>query len=209
LAIEFLLRKYAATVNDTPTANAAADDITRCIPLSGAITGRRAKKSADAKMIRYAAFNPYPSSGLVKGKISASGIQISPAMRKTETSGLTTHEAITPAAAIFPIAKITIGAVKSCAPTDAEILLAKAGGIFPLSRWAQALPKMIIPAQAPYESMNPSVIASEPAIAICTVSMAHSTDKGGGFNPSGLPAGGPYQRKPPRREEPSPHRCLL
>jgi len=66
----------------------------------------------------------------VKGKISASGMQISPAMRKTETSGLTTHEAITPAAAILPIAEITIGAVKSCAPTDAEILPAKDGGIF-------------------------------------------------------------------------------
>ena len=139
-------------------------------------------------MTRYAAFSPYPSSGLVKGKISAIGMQISPAMRKIETSGLTTHEAITPAVAIFPIAEITIGAVKSCAPTDAEILPAKAGGIFPLSRWAQASPKMMIPAQAPYESMNPSVIASAPAIAICTVNMAHSTDKGGGFNPRAFPA---------------------
>ena len=115
-------------------------------------------------------------------------MQISPAMRKTETSGLTTHEAITPAAAIFPIAEITIGAVKSCAPTDAEILPARAGGIFPAMRRAHASPKMIIPAQAPYESINPRVIASEPAIAICTVSMAHSTDKGSGFNPSALPA---------------------
>ena len=114
-------------------------------------------------------------------------MQISPAMRKTEISGLTKHEAMTPAAAIFPIAEITIGAVKSCAPTEAEILPARAGGVFPAIRRVHASPKMIIPAHAPYESINPSVIASAPAIAICTVSMAHSTDKDGGFNPRAFP----------------------
>ena len=55
-------------------------------------------------------------------------------------------------------------------------------------RCAQASPKMIMPAHAPYESIKPSVIASVLPIAICMVNMEHSTESGGGFKPSTSPA---------------------
>lgn len=159
----------------------------RCTVVAVVISGIRAKKSAVKKIPLYALLSTEPSSGLSGGIITASGIAISPLIKKAETIGLTMQEAIIPTAEILPIAPITIGRVNSCAPTEAERLCTMVGGSFPRMSRAHASPKSIIPAQAPYDSINPSVTASLLPNVICTVNIVHSIANSEGLNPKNLP----------------------
>ena len=75
-------------------------------------------------------------------------------------------EAIIPTGAKTPILLITMGAVKVWAPIEAEKLPNILGGIFPFKISNTALPKMRIPAKAPYESIKPRLRASSGFTAI-------------------------------------------